>query len=921
MGKGAKIVARLTLDSTKYNTEIARVERRAKQAAQQFQTIGREMSLSITAPLAIFSAASGKAYAEFDALTKALDSVGSAGAQTTERLKELRAIAKNPGLTFQEAIKGDVRLRAVGISAKQSARILREFGNAIAKSGGAGKELNTVTTQLGQLAAKGQVFAQDLKPIIEAAPAVASALSELYGSVDSESIQKALSSQGKGSAEFIEELLNKLEETGRVEGGFKNAMENMGDSLWIFLSNVGLAADESFNLTDKLNQLADSIANLGERFRELPEPVQKIIFGLGALLAGSGPALYIFGKLYRLSITLKKGFLLLIKPLQELGKWLVKISKSPIMPWIRKIFGLAVRLASRFFAIVTVINILRDSIRELINFGVNLINVFIDTEEVSKIIKSSWETASKAVSEEVDTLKTKFNEFVFFVKATWIKLTTEFEFGQKALANTIKGLGEGIVDSFELLKDPATWIGQNGALIEAVWTGASKRADENLEKLEEWRDQMIAGRLAILATEEAAFNTTIKNTKEQEKQTKKTTKAIVDDVKKKVKQIDPLTIIFGAGLTNVLKESSKVIDYVQKGLNQLEGKKLVDPENFDEVKEKADLFADAVRKAGQEGFVLDEAIVSTLRNMIGVVDKVQFDLPASWKIAIGTIEKLGLGKVFDQVEQGLLSIENKKFLFANGLVENFNEAEEKSNLLNSALSTMESNGIKFNDQLLQILKNMIGIGGEIDNNNNKLKEKIDLLNESFKLSSDFASAFGDIANGLAERDLQREEEKYQRERKRIEDTINNETIKNDKLAKLDEKYEKKKKQIARRQAITDKAVALFGAYINVALALTKSLDNPVMLPIIAALGAAQIAAIAAQPIPKFADGGIVYGDTLAQVGEYPGASSNPEVIAPLDKLKSLLGDGARQVYVTGRLDGADIYLSSQRGQSYYNRTR
>jgi len=43
------------------------------------------------------------------------------------------------------------------------------------------------------------------------------------------------------------------------------------------------------------------------------------------------------------------------------------------------------------------------------------------------------------------------------------------------------------------------------------------------------------------------------------------------------------------------------------------------------------------------------------------------------------------------------------------------------------------------------------------------------------------------------------------------------------------------------------------------------------------------------PAPTaFAEGGIVSGPTLGLVGEYPGASSNPEVIAPLDKLKGML---------------------------------
>jgi len=41
-------------------------------------------------------------------------------------------------------------------------------------------------------------------------------------------------------------------------------------------------------------------------------------------------------------------------------------------------------------------------------------------------------------------------------------------------------------------------------------------------------------------------------------------------------------------------------------------------------------------------------------------------------------------------------------------------------------------------------------------------------------------------------------------------------------------------------------------------------------------------------VTAFADGGIVSGPTLGLMGEYPGASSNPEVIAPLDKLKGML---------------------------------
>lgn len=48
-------------------------------------------------------------------------------------------------------------------------------------------------------------------------------------------------------------------------------------------------------------------------------------------------------------------------------------------------------------------------------------------------------------------------------------------------------------------------------------------------------------------------------------------------------------------------------------------------------------------------------------------------------------------------------------------------------------------------------------------------------------------------------------------------------------------------------------------------------------------------------IPQLAEGGIAYGDTLVNVAEYVGAKSNPEIIAPLDKLNGMIYDGISEL--------------------------
>lgn len=87
--------------------------------------------------------------------------------------------------------------------------------------------------------------------------------------------------------------------------------------------------------------------------------------------------------------------------------------------------------------------------------------------------------------------------------------------------------------------------------------------------------------------------------------------------------------------------------------------------------------------------------------------------------------------------------------------------------------------------------------------------------------------------------------------------------------------EKKKQELARKQAIWDKATSIAQAGIATALAITKSLPNFVLAAIVGAMGAIQVATIAATPIPSYAEG--------TKDGAHPGG-------------KALVGDaGKREV--------------------------
>jgi hypothetical protein len=68
----------------------------------------------------------------------------------------------------------------------------------------------------------------------------------------------------------------------------------------------------------------------------------------------------------------------------------------------------------------------------------------------------------------------------------------------------------------------------------------------------------------------------------------------------------------------------------------------------------------------------------------------------------------------------------------------------------------------------------------------------------------------------------------------------------------------------------------------------------------------------------FANGGIVSGPTMGLMGEYPGAKSNPEVVAPLDKLKGLIGGSGGTL--EARISGNDLLILMNKAQRNNNTT-
>ena len=140
---------------------------------------------------------------------------------------------------------------------------------------------------------------------------------------------------------------------------------------------------------------------------------------------------------------------------------------------------------------------------------------------------------------------------------------------------------------------------------------------------------------------------------------------------------------------------------------------------------------------------------------------------------------------------------------------------------------------------------------------------------------------------------------------------------------LDNDMDAKRKQLQKKAAMREKKMQIASAIMGTAAAVVQALGagpfiGPILATLIGGLGAAQIATIASTPIP-LATGGLAFGPVNAIVGDNPNAQNDPEVIAPLSKLKSMLGVQNINVNIDGAIKGQDIFLSNQLAGNSRNR--
>ena len=419
----------LALITKNFDKELGKVQRKLNRFSRNLQSIGQELTTSISVPLLGIGAAAVKSFADFERLSKGLETVtGSAAAAETE-MSKLQEAAQNPGLSLNQAISGSIKLQSVGLDANQAREALLQFGNALALAGGTSTDLDGVSLALTQIISKGKISAEEINQLAERVPQVRNAIESAFGTSDSESLQKL----GISAEEFVAKVTEEFAKLPRAQNTLSNTFENAGQAITRSLVEIGNEINNAFNLQELVQQFTSRIDAAVQAFRSLDDQTKRNIVRFAAVAAAVGPVFLVLGKVVAIGGSIVSTLRLLNSGFVSLASGVLSLA-NPVGLTIAGVAALATGLVIAYRN--------SETFRNIVN------GVGSALAEVGQIIASA---ASPAISALGDLFRELVRAGQFFVRAN-IEAFRQFRalIGPLVarIAERFSGLGESIGRAF-----------------------------------------------------------------------------------------------------------------------------------------------------------------------------------------------------------------------------------------------------------------------------------------------------------------------------------------------------------------------------------------------------------------------------------------------------------------------------------------
>lgn len=234
-----------------------------------------------------FGIESIQAAGKLEQYTRAITQIEGSSQAAERRLAELVEIANLPGLNFEALTRYSNRLRAAGLGAEDTDKILLTVGQTIVSLGGNASTASLAMEQLIQAVQLGKVDFRDFRTIVQQIPGFLEALGDVHGvEANIEGLHAAYRRVGGSIRDLLIPTFDELSR--RFEAppadSYIVAMDTFENSVFLFQAALGdLFLPTITKAAFGISEFFDAIRVGTKDVSTLPEPIQEIIAGAQSL--------------------------------------------------------------------------------------------------------------------------------------------------------------------------------------------------------------------------------------------------------------------------------------------------------------------------------------------------------------------------------------------------------------------------------------------------------------------------------------------------------------------------------------------------------------------------------------------------------------------------------------------------------------
>jgi len=400
-----EISFKVTLDDSGATKNLENLKKQGNDLSKKFSKVGKTMSVAVTAPITALATAGIKYNASMETYNANLTTLLNGNQKAASQLlSDLKKMANTTPFETTSLVKATQTMLGFGVELKDSQKYLKQLGDIAM---GDANKLDGLTLAFSQVQSAGKLTGQDLLQMINQGFNPLNVISQKTG----ESMASLKERMGNGaiSAQEVAQALQwATEKGGLFYGAMDKASQTTEGKLSTLKDEFNSAIGEmTTSLLPTFTATVDKLTEIARWFGNLSPKQKEFIVQIGKIVAVTGPALVIFGKLIDAFDKTKKRIELVkkaMKSLELLTKAHAIATKAQMVATnlasgAMKLFNLVMNANPLFLIVTAIIAVVaglvlmyskfewfRNAVNGIFSFIIGIVQGIID------FFKNNWQT-------------------------------------------------------------------------------------------------------------------------------------------------------------------------------------------------------------------------------------------------------------------------------------------------------------------------------------------------------------------------------------------------------------------------------------------------------------------------------------------------------------------------------------------------